>query len=280
MAIDPYATPLSRARHIGLRIFVALILLVLLAPNLVIIPLSFNAEPYFSYPMPGLSWRWYAELFASSRWHLAFLNSFVVGIPATIIATMLGTLAALGMSRREFPLKGFVSGILISPIVVPIVITAIGLYFFYARIGLDNSYAGLILAHAVLGAPYVVITVTATLSGFDPNLVRAGASLGAGPVRIFRRVTLPLVLPGVISGALFAFVTSFDEVVVVMFVGGVDQRTLPRQMWAGIREAMTPTILAAATLLILFATLLMFVVDRLRARSERLRGSAVLTHPA
>jgi putative spermidine/putrescine transport system permease protein len=160
--------------------------------------------------------------------------------------------------------------------VVPIVITAVGMYFFYARIGLTNSYTGLILAHTALGAPYVVITVTATLAGFDTNLARAGASLGANPRRVFRSITLPLILPGVISGALFAFVTSFDEVVVVLFVGGVDQRTLPRQMWSGIREAMTPTILAAATLLVLFAFFLMIAVELLRSRSERLRGTVHL----
>ncbi|HLI13777.1 MAG TPA: ABC transporter permease [Alphaproteobacteria bacterium] len=277
MPAGPYDTPLRRAGHYGLWAFGILVFAFLVAPNLIIIPLSFNSEPYFSYPMSGFSLRWYEELFGSTRWHEAFANSFIIGIPATVLATLLGTFAALGLSRREFPLKGLVMGILISPMIVPIVITAVGMYFFYARIGLTDSYLGLILAHTALATPYVVITVTATLAGFDTGLVRAGASLGAGPLRVLRSITLPLILPGVISGALFAFATSFDEVVVVLFVGGVDQRTLPRQMWSGIREAMTPTILAVATLLILFALALMAVIELLRARSERLRGAH---HPA
>lgn len=276
MALRPDASLSQHIAHYGLRVIAALVFIFLVAPNLVIIPLSFNAEPYFSYPMPGLSLRWYEELFHSARWHSAFANSFIIGIPATLLATALGTVAALGLSRKDFPFKGLIMGILISPMVVPIVITAVGMYFFYARIGLTNSYIGLILAHTALGAPYVVITVAATLAGFDVNLIRAGANLGANPWRVFRSITLPLILPGVISGALFAFVTSFDEVVVVLFIGGVDQRTLPRQMWSGIREAMTPTILAAATLLVLFAFFLMIAVELLRSRSERLRGTAHL----
>jgi putative spermidine/putrescine transport system permease protein len=274
MAQSSNASMSQRIAHYGLRVFAALVFLFLVAPDLVIIPLSFNAEPYFSYPMAGLSLRWYEELFHSGRWHSAFVNSFIIGIPATAFATALGTTAALGLSRRDFAAKGLVTGILISPMVVPIVITAVGMFFFYPPLGLTNSYIGLILAHTALAAPFVVITVTATLSGFDTNLVRAGANLGANPWRVFRSITLPLILPGVISGALFAFVTSFDEVVVVLFVGGVDQRTVPRQMWSGIREAMTPTILAAATLLVLFASFLMIAVELLQSRNERLGGTA------
>jgi len=273
MAFSPHATTFQRLTRCALWALAILVFIFLVVPNLVIIPLSFNALPYFSYPMAGWSGRWYDELFESSQWHLALANSFIVGLPATLIATVLGTSAALGLSQRDFPFRSIVMGIIILPMVVPIVIAAVGMYFFYARLGLNNTYVGLIAAHAVLGTPYVVITVTAALTGFDRTLSRAAASLGASPLRVFRSVILPLVLPGVVSGAVFAFVTSFDEVVVVLFVGGVDQRTLPRQIWSGIHEAMTPTILAAATLLTLFALALMGVVDLLRARSERIRGT-------
>jgi putative spermidine/putrescine transport system permease protein len=272
MAIAPYASPVERAWYYVFRAICALVLLFLIAPILVIMPLSFNAEPWFTFPMPGWSWRWYEDFFGSDRWRIALQNSIVIAVSTTIVASFLGVLAALGLSRSHFPWRALVMGLLISPMIVPVVITAVGMYFFYAVIGLTGSYLGLILAHTALATPFVVITVTATLTGFDYNLARAGASLGATPVRVFFMVILPLILPGVISGALFAFVTSWDEVVVVLFIAGAEQRTLPRQMFSGIREMISPTITAAATLLILFSVFLLTTVELLRRRSERLRG--------
>ena len=188
------------------------------------------------------------------------------------LATALGTLAAIGLSRSEMPYKGPIMATLISPMIVPLVITASGLFYSFSQVGLDRSYVGLILAHAVLGTPFVIITVTATLVGFDKSLVRASASMGAGPVTTFFKVQMPLILPGVISGALFAFITSFDEVVVVLQVAGVEQRTIPRQMFSGIREQISPTILAVATILVAISICLLATVEMLRRRSERLRG--------
>ncbi len=185
---------------------------------------------------------------------------------------MLGTLAALGLSQSRFPARAAVMAVLISPMIVPVIISAIGLFFFYAYIGLNGSLVGIILAHTALATPFVVITVTATLMSFDRTLMRAGASLGAPPHTVFFRVVMPLILPGVISGGLFAFVTSFDEVIVILFIGGPEQRTLPRQMFSGIRELISPTITAAASVLIVFSTLLLVTVELLRRRSERLRG--------
>lgn len=272
MALPPYTTGPQRVARYGFRVFCALILLFLVLPIFVIMPLSFNSEPYFTFPMPGFSLRWYEDFFTSSQWLAGLKNSVIVGLFATLIATVLGTLAALGFSRADFPLKRLVLAIVISPIIVPIVITAVGMFYFYARIGLVSSLPGLILAHAALGAPFVVLTVSATLAGFDRNLVRAGASLGATPWRVFFRVTLPIILPGVISGALFAFITSWDEVVVALFLTGSEQHTLPRRMWSGIREEIRPTIMAVATMLIIFSIVLMFAMELLRRRSERLRG--------
>jgi putative spermidine/putrescine transport system permease protein len=272
MAIAPYASPAERAWYYIHRVICALVLLFLIAPILVIMPLSFNAEPYFTYPMPGLSTRWYEDFFTSGRWQLALQNSVFVACSTTILATSLGTLAALGLSKANFPARNLAMGLLISPMIVPVVITAVGMYFFYAQWGLTNSFFGLILAHTALATPFVVITVTATLIGFDHTLTRAGASLGAPPPRVFFKVILPLILPGVISGALFAFVTSFDEVVVVLFLASPEQRTLPKQMFSGIREQISPTITAVATMLIIFSVVLLTSVELLRRRSERLRG--------
>jgi putative spermidine/putrescine transport system permease protein len=272
MAIEPYASPDERAWYYTHRVIVAAVLLFLIAPILVIVPLSFNSEPYFTFPMPGLSLRWYEDFFTNDRWTLGLQTSIKVATAVTIFATALGTLAALGLSRANFPARTLIMSLLISPMVVPVIISAVGMYFFYTRIGLSNSLPGLILAHTALATPFVVIVVTATLSGFDHSLTRAGASLGAPPARVFFKVILPLILPGVISGALFACVTSFDEVVVVLFLAGPEQRTLPKQMFSGIREMISPTITAAATLLIIFAVLMLTTVELLRRRSERLRG--------
>jgi putative spermidine/putrescine transport system permease protein len=199
-------------------------------------------------------------------------NSFFIGISATLLATALGTVAALGLSRRNMPFKGTIMAILISPMIVPLIITSAGMFFFYSKIGLTHTYLGLILAHTALGTPFVVITVTATLTGFDTNLIRASHSLGADTMRTFFKVIMPLILPGVISGALFAFITSFDEVVVVMFVGSVEQITIPKQMWAGLRQETSPVILCMATCLVFLSIALLTTVELLRRRSERLRG--------
>ena len=272
MAIAPYAMPAERAWYYAHRVIVAAVLLFLIAPILVVVPLSFNSEPYFTFPMPGVSLRWYEDFFTNDRWTLALQTSIKVAAAVTVFATALGTLAALGLSRANFPARTLIMSLLISPMVVPVIISAVGMYFFYTRIGLSNSLLGLILAHTALATPFVVIVVTATLSGFDHSLTRAGASLGAPPTRVFFKVILPLILPGVISGALFACVTSFDEVVVVLFLAGPEQRTLPKQMFSGIREMISPTITAAATLLILFAVIMLTTIELLRRRSERLRG--------
>ena len=261
-----YATPLDKAGWWALRLFCSAVLLYLLAPILAIIPLSFSSSSFLAYPMPGWSLQWYENLFTSAEWGRATKNSFIVAPAATVVATVLGTLTAVGLARVNFAGKGLLMSILIAPMVVPIVVVGVACYLFFARIGLSDTYLGLIVVHAALGAPFVVTTVLATLQGFNHNLVRASLSLGAGPVQTFFRVTLPVIAPGVISGALFAFATSFDEVVVTLFIAGPDQVTLPRQMFTGIRENINPTIAAVATLLILFTTSLMGVLEWIRGR--------------
>jgi putative spermidine/putrescine transport system permease protein len=243
------------------------VLAFLIAPVLAIIPLSFNAGSYFSYPMSGYSLRWYERALLDPDWQRAFLNSLGIGAMATLVATILGTLAALGLSRPSFPWRSVIMPLLISPMIIPVVVVAVGFYLVFAPLGLTNSYAGVVLAHAALGTPFVVITVTASLLSFDRNLLRAAAGLGAASWTAFRRVTLPLVSPGVATGAIFAFATSFDEVVVILFIGGPAQRTVPRQMWSGIREAIDPSILAIATLLTVFAIALFVTINWLWGRT-------------
>jgi len=302
MALPNHASTLERVWHYVYLVLSGMIFVFLIAPILVVIPLSFNVEPYFTFTEKmlrfdpeGYSTRWYQTLLTfgmqapdaardaawwgdawrNANWINAAKNSIIVGFFATILAAVLGTVAALGLSRPEMPGRRAIMAILISPMIVPIIIVATGLFFFYSSIQISNwgvPYLGLILAHATLGIPFVIITVTATLVGFDHSLTRAAANLGADPVTIFRRVQMPLILPGVISGALFAFVTSFDEVVVVLFVGGLDEQTIPRQMWNGIREQISPAILAVATILVVISILLLTTVELLRRRSERLRG--------
>jgi putative spermidine/putrescine transport system permease protein len=281
MALPTYAGPLERSWYYGFRIFCGLIFFFLMAPILVIIPLSFNVQPYFTYTREmltldpaGFSLRWYQSFWNSASWMLAIRNSLIIGVCATLIATALGTLAALGLSRREMPFRGLIMGLLISPMIVPLIISAAGMFFFYSSVGLSSTLPGVILAHAALGTPFVIITVTATLVGFDHSLTRAAASLGASPATAFRKITMPLIMPGVISGALFAFITSFDEIVIVLFLAGVEQRTIPREMWSGIRESISPTILAVATILVMFSVALLTTLELLRRRSERLRGMA------
>jgi putative spermidine/putrescine transport system permease protein len=302
MALPIYASPLERVWYYTFRVICALIFLFLIAPIIIVIPLSFNAEPYFtftqkmlSFDPTGYSLRWYdlllthpnvptdvprdsswwGTVWREAAWVNAAKNSVIIGFFATILATSLGTLAALGLSRPEMPYRRAIMAILISPMIVPVIIVTLGLFFFYSAIELNKwgvPYLGVILAHATLGIPFVIITVTATLSGFDHSLTRASASLGASPRTTFFKVIMPLITPGMVSGALFAFVTSFDEVVVVLFVGAPDEQTIPRQMWNGIREAISPAILSVATLLVIVSICLLTTVELLRRRSERLRG--------
>ncbi|MEM7405320.1 MAG: ABC transporter permease [Pseudomonadota bacterium] len=287
MRLPPYTSPLARAWHYVFLFICACVFFFLIAPVLVVIPLSFNAETYFTFSDAMLrldpdafSLQWYRALAQdpnrpdseTSAWVIAAKNSLIIALTATAISTVLGTLAAVGLTRRNMPWRGPVMALLISPMIVPIIITGAGMFLFYSSIGLAFSMTGMVLAHAALGTPFVVITVTATLASFDENLIRAAFSVGAKPLRTFWSVILPLCWPGVISGALFAFITSFDEVVVVIFLAAPDQPTIPQLIWGGIRQEITLSILAAATILIAISTLCMISVELLRRRSERLRG--------
>jgi len=278
----PNHTPLNyRIWHYTYLFFCGLVFFFLIAPLFVILPLSFNAEQYihFSAKMlaldpEGFSLRWYKDMIYGTKnpWGLATKNSLIIAFFATIGSTILGTVAALGLSSRYMPYKAAFMALLISPMIVPLIISGTAIFFFMAKVGLAATHTGIVLSHIILGTPFVVITVTATLTGFDHSVTRAAASLGSNPVNTFMKITLPLIMPGVISGALFAFVTSFDEVVVVLFLAGLENTTIPIQMWVGLREQLSPTIMAVATCLIVMSTLILVSAELLRRRSERLRG--------
>ena len=292
MALPSYSTPGQRTFYYLYLFFCGTVFFFLIAPLVAIVPISFSQSPFMvftegmlAFPPDPEAWsfRWYRYMVGictdknlttpcSNKWMVGTVNSFFIGFTATFIATVLGTLAALGLSRPHMPFKGIIMSILISPMIVPLIITSAGMFFFYARYNLVYTFTGIIMAHVALATPFVVITVTATLVGFDMNMVKASQSLGANPTRTFFKVIMPLILPGVISGALFAFITSFDEIVIVMFMASLDQVTIPRQMWAGIRQEISPVILCMATCLVVLSILLLTTVELLRRRSERLRG--------
>ena len=292
MALPSYASPVQRTYYYAYLLICSLVFFFLIAPLVAIIPISFSQSPFMVFTEGMMSWppdpeawslRWYRYMVGictdenlttpcSNKWMIGTVNSFFVGFVSTFFATALGTLAALGLSRPHMPYKALIMSILISPMIVPLIITAAGMFFFYAKINLVYTFTGIILAHIALSTPFVVITVTATLVGFDMNMVKASQSLGARPVRTFFKVIMPLILPGVISGALFAFITSFDEVVIVMFMASLDQLTIPKQMWAGIRQEISPVILCMATCLVALSIFLLTTVELLRRRSEKMRG--------
>ncbi|MCP1612495.1 putative spermidine/putrescine transport system permease protein [Azospirillum lipoferum] len=251
-----------------------LVFIFLMAPILAIVPLSFSSSTYLTYPLPGLSLRWYEDFLGSARWMNALKNSVIIGVASSMLSMALGTLASLGLAQWKSKWKPLVLAVVLSPMVVPVVITAVGVYFFFAPLGLTGNYLGLILVHTALATPFVVITVSATLQSFDMTLARAAASLGAPPLLTFRKVILPLILPGLASGALFAFATSFDEVVTVLFLAGPEQRTLPREMFSGIRENISPTITAVAVVLTVISVCMLSTLELLRRRNERLKGNA------
>ena len=293
MALPSYTETRYRIWHYVYLAICTFVFFFLIAPLFVIFPLSFNAEEFlvFSEGMKNLdpdafSLRWYHDMVYGTKnpWGLAAKNSFIIAIFATIGSIILGTLAALGLSSRHMPYKGIIMATLISPMIVPLIISGVAIFFWMANpniLGvfsipgsLAATHTGIVLAHIILGTPFVVITVTATLTGFDHSVTRAASSLGSNPVNTFLKITLPLILPGVISGGLFAFVTSFDEVVVVLFLAGLENTTIPIQMWTGLREQLSPTILAVATCLIVLSVLILVTAELLRRRSERLRGIA------
>lgn len=245
----------------------------LIVPIFAVLPISFSSGSTLGYPLPGFSLRWYAEIFRPRPWGLTLANSLIVAGATTVLATVLGTLAAYWLTVSRFRYKKLLVAFLLAPMVVPLVIMALAFYFAFAQFGILGSYHALILAHTVLATPFVVVTVTATMSGFDTNLVRAGQSLGAAPLAVFRTITLPLIMPGVLAGAVFAFIISFDEVIVALFISSPGTKTLPIELFAQLREQLTPAIVAISSLLIVFSVATLGLAQFVRSRGRGQRGA-------
>ena len=257
--------------QVTIRVFAILVLIFLVSPIVVIFPLSFSSGEVLTLPTPGWSLRWYEDFFFNERWLLATKRSVLVGLATMVVATSLGTLAAFGLNIAQFRGKKLVLAVLSLPLVVPVIVAASSMYVAFSAVGLTNTFTGLIIAHSIVASPYVVITVLAAIQTFDMTLLRAALSLGAHPVTAFREIVLPLILPGVIAGAVFAFATSFDELVIAIFLTGPEQFTLPRQMFASLREMLSPTIAAAAVIMIGFSVILLLITELARSRGTRLQ---------
>ena len=243
----------------------ALTVFFLMAPTLVVVPMSFTASNALTFPPEGFSTRWYEKMVTDPQWSTGFVNSAQVAFLTAILATALGTLAALGTVRGRFPGRSAVNALVLSPLIVPVIIIAIGMFSVFVRWKIAGSVVGLVLAHTALAMPFVVVNVATSLRTMDRNLELAAQSLGAGPIRTFRRITLPLILPGVLAGGLFAFITSWDEVVVSIFLTSARFRTLPAEMWEQVRQVVDPTVAAVSTTLLAVTTtvlVLAFVVRR------------------
>jgi putative spermidine/putrescine transport system permease protein len=237
----------------------------LLVPTLVVVPMSFTASNSLTFPPEGLSMQWYEKMLTDRQWSTGFANSAQVAFTTAILATALGTLAALGTVRGRFPGRSVVNGLILSPLIVPVIIIAIGMFSVFLRWRIAGSLPGLVVAHTALALPFVVVNVTTSLRTVDRNLELAAQSLGANPVRTFQRITLPLILPGIMAGGLFAFITSWDEVVVSIFLTSARFRTLPVEMWEQVRQVVDPTVAAVATTLLIVTTTVLvfaFVVRR------------------
>lgn len=268
--MTPSSAPRPRLdpARLALRVYVAGVLLFLGLPILAIVPLSFSSGSLLVYPLPGLSLRWYAEVLTSTTWMRSLGNSLFIGAAATVLAVVLGTLAALGLARRRDGWAAALKMLALSPMIVPVILIAVASYFFLAPLGLTGSYTGLVLTHAVIAVPFVVIPVLTALELQDPHLARAAAACGATPAATFWRVTLPGIRPAMASGALFAFAASFDDVVIALFIAGAQQRTLPQEMFSGLRDSITPAMLAVATLMIGVSTALYLAVAGVQRRGR------------
>jgi len=251
------------------RTWCTAVLAFLLLPIAAIVPLSFSSGSFLSYPLPGWSWRWYAEVLGGGKWLVALGNSLLIGALATSLALLLGTLAALGLARQRGPLVAMLKLLMLSPMIVPTILVAVGAYFFLAPLALTASLSGLVLVHTVIATPFVVVPVLTALELLDPNLARAAAACGATPAATFWRITLPAIRPALASGALFAFAASFDDVVIALLIAGPEQRTLPREMFSGLRDSITPALTAVATLMIVLSTALFLLMQAVQRRARR-----------
>ena len=260
---------MPRAARITLNALVAAVLAFLTLPSFVVLPASLNQASFIRLPPTAVSLRWYEAFFRDREWMASLITSAEVAVIATGFSLVLGTAAALGIARLGGPLRKVLSGLFLAPLVVPSIITAIALYYVSRPLGLVGTTLGLALGHSLLCLPFVVVNVGVSLASLDRSLLRAAEGLGASPARVFLTVTVPSILPGLVGGAVFAVITSFDEVVISIFLAGIQSKTLPVKMWETIRVEFTPVVAVAATLLIALTLVLFLLLHGALSRSRR-----------
>lgn len=264
---------LSKRCKIILGVITGLILLFLFAPILIVFPLSVSDSAFLTWPPVGISFRWFETFFSQYKWVTATLNSFKVAILSTAFSLVFGTMAAYGIAKLSVGKKAALHTLFIIPMVIPAIVLALAYYFAFAEIGIKRSMFTVLVAHCIISVPYVVSNVSAGLSNFDWNTQRASLSLGANPVATIWKVIIPSIQPSLIAGGLFAFITSFDEVVIAQFISGTSFKTLPMEMFAGIKNEIQPTIAAAAAMLVILSVVLQGGMEVLNNRREaRLTG--------
>jgi putative spermidine/putrescine transport system permease protein len=268
--VDPYA--------LGWRAMIAFAVLVvafLVAPLMILVPMSFNDSSLLTFPPQRWSIRWYQRYLTDRAWISATILSLQAGAVVAVISVVLGTLAALGLTRGRFAGRALLQAFVLSPLIVPVIVIAVGLYYMFSFFRLNGTFIALVVAHTVLTFPYATVVITASLENFDVRLERVAMSLGATPLTALVRVTLPLIGPGLLVAGLFTFLISFDEVVLAVFVTGPQSATLPRKMWEGIRFEINPSITAVSTLLIVYSAAVMLACEALRRKlAARARGPA------
>lgn len=254
-----------------LRLIVAVILVALISPILVIIPMSFTSAAFFQFPPPGYSLKWYQILLERGDWLNSIGESLQIALLTAILSTVMGTMAACAFARLNFPGKKAFMSIMVAPMVVPAIIMGIALYHFFAPIQFIDTLTGVVMSHSILAIPIVFVTVTASLKGVDRNLELAAMGLGSTPIGAFFKVTVPLIRPGILSGTLFAFITSFDELVVTIFLAGAQTKTLPVIMWENMRTQVDPSIAAISTIMIIGTVLLFLFQEWVNAKAAKLK---------
>ena len=263
-------------RKLGIYAVSSAILIFLLLPIVLIFPVSFTNSLYLQFPPSGFSFKWYKELVDGTYWISATLLSLRVAPVSMVFAVVVGTMAAIALARGQFRFKNASFMFILSPLIVPVIVTAVALYYFYSHFGLVGSYWGLVIGHTIGSIPVVVVIVAASLKGFDLNLENAAISLGAHPIKAFFQITLPIIRPAIIVSAFFAFIHSFDEVVIASFVGGAANATLPVRMWVDVRQEIEPTLAAVSTLLIVFTVLMLLATEFIQRQKQSISSEPKL----
>ncbi len=249
--------------------FCGLVCFFLIMPNFIVVPISFSGARFLEFPPKQYSYQWYLNYFESEEWLAATLTSFEVAFLVTILATTVGSLAAYGLIRGRFPGKSIINSFIISPMVTPVLVTAVAVYKIYSDLGLTGTLIGFTLAHTIMALPFVVIVMTANLRGINVEVEHAARNLGANRITTLRRVVIPLALPGMISAGLFAFLISFDELIIALFISSPTLSTLPKKLWDGIRTEINPTIAAVSTLLVLLSVIVLVGAGMARKYFEK-----------